>query len=182
MDFRLAEVLSRDGFELMEGNMPWIYSLPACSVISSSWGWNHRSPGHPDKSSDGPHVVIVYDTPLNSATENVFADVKLTSNFVAHIFKKRKSVNVVNRWLSRHLQSISRDNSLPNICVTSALFGQEAFVNTSIEQRAPESEGAGVSDHQDGNSPSSSPSFWPGNSHSVSFFKGWFCLYTTHWV
>lgn len=103
-------------------------------VIDSrvSIGWYHRSPGHPDKLSDGPHVVIVYDMQLNSATESVIADVKLTSNFVAHIFKKKKPTNAVNWWFPQVFQSISRDNSLPDICVTSALFGQEAFVNISI--------------------------------------------------
>lgn len=59
-------------------------------VINSSGGWYHRSSGHPDKLSDGPHVGIVYDMLLNSAMENVIADVKLISNFVAPIFKKKK--------------------------------------------------------------------------------------------
>lgn len=167
----------------MEDNVHWIYSLPTCDVLSSSWRWHHRSPGHPDRSSDGSHVVIVYDMLLNSAMEDVFADVKLTSNFVARIFMKRKSVNAINRWLSQHLQSISRDNSLPSICVTSALSGQEALVSTNIEQRARESQGAGVSDHQDRSSPSPSPSFlvwqWP---FCLSFSKGGFCLYVTHSV
>lgn len=76
---------------------------------------------------------------LNSAVENVIADVKLTSNFVAHTFKNKKEpTNVVNWWLSQVFQSISKDNSLLNICVTSELLSQEAFVNISIILFIPE--------------------------------------------
>lgn len=132
MDLSLVEVFSRD--ELWRWRVLCVEFIHCqhVGVINSSWGWYHRSQGHPDKLSDSPHVVIVYDMQLNSATESVIADVKLTSNFVAHIFKKKKPANAVNWWLPQVFQSISRDNSLPNICVTSALFGQEAFVNTSI--------------------------------------------------
>ena len=67
-------------------------------------------------------------------------------------------------------QSISRDNSLSNICVTSALFGQKAFVNTGITLSVLEHRTL-ASDHL---SPSLSLLVWP--QPLFSLLPGNFCL------
>lgn len=74
-----------------------------------------RSPEPPDKLSDGPQVVIVSDMLLNSATEYEIADVKLTSNFAAHISLRKEPTSTVDWCLPHVFQSIIRDEYLCNL-------------------------------------------------------------------